>query len=111
MASFEFRIVSIGFDWFRIVSIGFDFCFRAVSFTMLWFMVNSCFRFWIRDLRFDISNRKCSFPSHPPKISFIRIQCFVLVLFRIPIRSASKSEGGKGRNGMEWNGMEWNGME
>jgi len=31
-----------------------------------------------------------------------------LVLFRIPIRSASKSEG---ENGMKWNGMEWNGME
>jgi len=47
MVSFEFRIVSL-------VSIGFDFCFRAVSFTMLWFIVNSCFRFWIRDVRFDI---------------------------------------------------------
>ena len=84
----------------------------------LW--LTQCFWFWIRDLRFGISNRSCSFPSHPPKISFIRFQCFVFhfvsysdpAMSRIEIRRGEGEERkGKERKGKERKGKERKGKE
>ena len=60
------------------------------------------------DLRFGISNRSCSFPSHPPKISFIRFQCFVFhfVSYSDPAMSRIEIRRGEGeeRKGKEREG-------
>ena len=93
-----------------IFNINIAFWVQRFSFSLqcygLW--LTQCFWFWIRDLRFGISNRSCSFPPTLPRFHLFVFNVLFFILFRIPIRlcPASKSEGEKERKGKERKGKE-----